>query len=95
MEEEISHGPQYPAQGGAKISGEPAIGVQAAGSSGGHATANPLNVVSDQATSVSNVTGKPSEKDGASRTNQLSETDKDGTSRTNQPSETAQCQITI
>lgn len=90
MEEDNSHGPQYPAQGGAKISGEPASGVKAAGSSGGHATANPLNVVSDQATSVCNVTGKTSEKDGTPRANQLSETEKDGASRTNRSSETAQ-----
>ena len=90
MEESNSHGPQYPANGGAKISGDPASGVQAAGSAGGLATANPPTVVSDQATAVSSVTGKPTDLAGTPSANQPTETEaKAGTSSTNRPPDPA------
>ena len=57
MESSSKHGPQYPAQGGAKISGDPAHSVAAQGAVGGLATGDPDQDVAARGILVSMATG--------------------------------------
>ena len=55
----LENGPQYPANEGSKISGDPASGVVEPGTAGGLATGSPSGGVSDQASSDgSTITGR-------------------------------------